>query len=251
MDARYYQMLRQATQEEFYNSINDPEDELYDIIWDLFEKLVIEPAEIFDANFRDSNQFRYSINSLTVLEFFPSSDYFRKRLEPNPYEDDADAAGIHLQFFVLPSMSCLFAVGFQVWGASERQAFRNLWRSHRKLLSDLFRRIRPMISCKAPYPAVEHAATLDEALENYFMVRDPESFVALQYSFARADEADVAQNFMVAMAMLYHAMRAYCQDKRDRLEEYFSLMQRFYSGHIPELPAPLPCVEIVLAADAE
>ena len=49
MDSRYYDLLRQASQEEFYQAINNPEGELHNILWDLFETVVIEPAELFDT----------------------------------------------------------------------------------------------------------------------------------------------------------------------------------------------------------
>ncbi len=251
MDSRYYEILRQASQEDLYNSINDPEDELYDIIWDLFEKVVIEPAEIFDSDFRDRNQFRYSINSRTTLEFFPDPEYFRKRLEPNPYKDDSDAAGIHLKFSLLPDMSCLFSVGFQVWGSAERKAFKKMWRRHRELLLDLFKRSKPMISTKIHYAAVEYSRNLREMLDNYFMIKDAENFLALDYSFAEADESDIAQSFMVTMSLLYYAIRDYCQSKEDTLPHWFNQLKEFYSGHIPELPAPLPCVELTIPTDAE
>jgi hypothetical protein len=251
MDARYYEILRQASQEDLYNSINDPEDELYDIIWDLFEKVVIEPAEIFEPDFRDRNQFRYSIELRTTLEFFPDPAYFRKRLEPNPYKDDSDAAGIHLRFSLLPDMSCLFSVGFQVWGASERRAFRRLWKKHRQLLTDVFKRCKPMISTKVPYSVVEHSRTVQKMLDNYFSIKDSENFVALDYSFTEADESDVAQNFMVVMSLLYHSIRDYCQNKEDRLSHRFGQLKDYYSSHIPELPVPLPCVELAIPTDAE
>ncbi len=251
MDARYYRILRRATQEEFYSSINDPDDELYDILWDLFERLVIEPGEIFDPDFSDNNQFRYSINSSATLEFFPDSRYFQKRIDPNPYEDDSDAAGIHLQFSILPTMSCLFSVGLQIWGAAERQAFRNLWVSHRRVLSSLFRRSKPMVAHRLPRAAVDCSRSLDALLDNYFSIRDPESFLSLHYSFAQTDETDTAQSFMVTMALLYHSIRSYCQDKSDSFEECYRYMKKFYCGHIPELPVPLPCVEVAIATDAD
>jgi len=251
MDARYYEILRLANQEDLYNSINDPEDELYDIIWDLFERVVIEPAEIFDSDFRDRNQFRYSIDSKTTLEFFPEPEYFRKRLEPNPYKDDSDAAGIHLKFSLLPEMSCLFSVGFLVWGSPERKAFRKLWKKHRELLSELFTRSKPMIATRIPHSAVESSQNLQETLDNYFAIKDPEQYVSLDYSFAEADESDIAQNFMVTMSLLYYSIRDYCQNKEDTLTHWYEQLKAFYSGHIPELPAPLPCVELTIQTDAE
>ena len=92
--------------------------------------------------------------------------------------------------------------------------------------------------------------TLEDTLDNYFVVNDPEDFVALDYSFAEAEESDIAQSFMVAMALLYHAIRDYCQNKQDTLLDWASILRDFYSGHIPELPAPLPCVEMVIPTDA-
>jgi hypothetical protein len=250
MDARYYRLLRDSTPEDYYNAINDPEDELYDIVWDLFEKLVIEPAEIFDDDFRDSNQFRFSIDGSAILEFFPDSPYFERRIDPNPYEDDCDAAGVHLQFSIQPTMSCLFSVSLQIWGASERQAFKNLWFSHRRRLSTLFARVKPMVSSRIPFPSVEHAGSLAELLDNYFLIRDSENNISLQYSFAQADESDEAQNFMIAMAALYHAVRAYCQRKEDILVETLEVMNRYYSGHLPDLLPPPPCVDLAIVTDA-
>lgn len=251
MDSRYYQLLRSATQEELHQAITDPEDELYDIIWDLFETVVIEPAEIFDVDFRDRNQFRYSIDAGATLEFFPDPSFFQKRIEPNPYQDESDAAGIHLKFSILPYKSCLFSVGFQIWGWSERLAFKKLWRQHRRLLSELFRRAKPMVFTLLPFPPVEHAGSLDEMLDHYFQIRDPENFIALQYSFAQTDESDVAQNFMVTMNLLYHSIRDYCQKKEDSLVYWYGELRDFYSGHLPDLPPPLPCVELAIVSDTE
>ena len=250
MDSRYYEILRQATQEDFFSAINDPEDEMYDIVWDLFETVVIEPAEIFDKEFREQNQFRYSINSGVTLEFFPEASYFERRIEPNPFKDDSDPAGIHLKFALMPEMSCLFSASFQVWGAAERTALKKLWRQHRKLLSDLFRRVKPMVFTLVPQPGIELAANLEELLDNYFAVRDSENFIAFQYSFAQTDEAELAQNFMVTMALVYQSIKDLCLNKVDHLGYWFAFMRDFYSGHLPELPAPLPCVELVISSDA-
>lgn len=251
MDERFYSVFRQATQEELYQAVRDPENELYDIVWDLFETVVIEPAELFDPDFREENQFRYHISGRATLEFFPCEGYFEKRIEPNPFRDEADPAGIHLKFSLLPDMSCLFSTGFQVWGAPERQALKKLWFKHRSSLCDLFRKNRPMISTLIPFPAVEYASSLEEMLDNYFQVRDPENFLSFNYAFARTDEADVAQNFMVTMAMLYYAVRDYCLDKEDRLRHWHQKLRDFYSGHLPELPAPLPCVPLTISKDAD
>lgn len=251
MDDRYYEILRFSSQDEYYNAINDPEDELYDLLWDLFEKLVIEPAEVFDPDFRENNQFRYSIDSEVILEFFPEEEYFRKRVEPNPYRDESDAAGIHLQFALHPSMSCLFSVAFQVWGSSERQAIKSLWRSNRATLTALLHRCKPMVSNSLPYPALDHAESIEEMLDNYFMVKDPENFLAFNYPFAQVDEVESAQNFMVSMALLYHVIREYCQNREDFFDRYCGYVKQYFSGRVPELRAPLPCVEITLPTGAE
>jgi hypothetical protein len=251
MDARYYRIFRRATQEEFYNSINDPDDELYDILWDLFERLVIEPGEVFDPDFSDNNQFRYNIDSSATLEFFPDSRYFEKRIDPNPYEDDSDAAGVHLQFSILPTMSCLFSVGLQIWGTGERQAMRSLWTGHRRVLSTLLKRSKPMVAHRLPEKATDSSRSLEELLDSYFSVRDPEGFLSFHYPFAQTDEVDTAQNFMVTMALLYHAIRGYCQDRVDSFDEGYRYMKKFYCGRIPDLPVPLPCVEVAIATDAD
>lgn len=251
MDSRYYEMFRNATQEQFYQCINNPEEELYDVVWDLFESVVIQPAEIFDGDFRDHNQFRYSINSAAILEFFPEATYFRKRKAPDPYKDGTDAAGVHLKFAILPYMSCLFSVGFQVWGGAERRAFSRLWRQHRKVLTDLFRRAKPMVLTGAPLSALDHASNLEELLDRYFSIRDPETWIELQYPFAEFDEADSAQNFMIYMALLYHSIRDHCYKRKNLLEYWRGRMKDFFSGRLPELPAPLPCVELAITSDAE
>lgn len=251
MDNRYYELLRNATQEQFYRSINNPEDELYEIVWDLFETVVVEPGEIFDANFRDHNQFRYSIEAAARMEFFPEASYFEKRLEPNPFENGTDAAGVHLKFSIQPYMSCLFSVGFQVWGSAERSAFKRLWRRHRKLLSGIFHKAKPMVFTAHPFPSLDHASSLQEMLDNYFAVRDPENTIELQYSFAQFDETDTAQNFMIYMALLYHSVRDYCCKKENLLEYWLGHAEEFFSGRLPDLPAPLPCVEFTITSDTE
>ena len=73
MDDRYYEILRSSSQEELFHAINNPEAELYEILWGLFETAVIEPAEIFNGDFRSQNQFRYSLGEGAILEFFPGS----------------------------------------------------------------------------------------------------------------------------------------------------------------------------------
>ncbi len=249
MDDRYYEILRSSSQEEFYQAINNSEAELYEILWGLFETAVIEPAEIFNGDFRSQNQFRYSLGEGAILEFFPGVSYFNNRKEPDPYTDDTEAAGIHLKLAIQPYMSCLFSVGFQVWGRPERMAFRQLWRRNRKLLANIFHRAKPMVFTAIPFPAVEHAATVDEMLDNYFSISDPENFLELQYSFAQFDETVHAENFMVYMALLYHSIKDYCLEKEFRLEHWLDQMKHFYSGRLPDLPAPLPCVEVTIRTD--
>ncbi|MGH9341714.1 MAG: hypothetical protein ACRD1R_19540 [Acidobacteriota bacterium] len=246
MDSRYYDILRQASQEEFYQAINQPEDELYDLLWDLFENVVIEPAEIFDPDFREKNQFRYSIDSVVTLEFFPDQPYYQERTEPDPYQDGSDAAGIHLKFSIMPQKSCLFSARFHVWGRAERLAFKKLWRRHRNLLSEVFQKAKPMVFTAVPFPAMDHALGFDEMLDHYFSSPDAENSIELQYSFAQFDETELAQNFMVYMSLLYHSIRNICQHEKDRFEFLFGRISDFYSGRPPDLPAPLPCVEFVL-----
>ena len=98
-----------------------------------------------------------------------------------------------MQFSILPCMSCLFSVGFRVWGRPERIAFKRLWQQHRGLLSDTFRRSKPMVFTAAPFPSVDYASTLEDMLDNYFSVRDAEHFIELQYPFAQFDEIDNVQ----------------------------------------------------------
>jgi hypothetical protein len=251
MNSRVYELLRYATQEEYYQAINDPEDELYDVLWDIFETVVIEPAEIFDSDFRDRNQFRYRIDGGATLEFFPEAAYFRKRAEPDPYRDDSDAAGIHLKFSILPYMSCLFSVGFQVWGRAERSAFRRIWQNHKDICCEILKRAKPMVFTAATIPAMEKASSLEEMLDAYFSRRDPENFIELQYSFAQFDETDVAQSFIVYMAFLYHSIKTLCYRRENIVERTFEKLREFYSNRPPDLPAPLPCVEIITITDSE
>lgn len=251
MDVRFYRLLREAQAEDFYDAINDPEDELYDVLWDLFEKVVIEPGEVFDEAFRDHNQFRFSIDASAVMEFFPHSDYYGGRAESNPYVDDGEAAGIHLRLVVHPEMSCLFSTELLVWGAAERKALQMLWFSHRELLALCLDRAKPMLSSLMPYPAVEHATTLAEALDNYCMVRDPENFLSFQYSFPLVDEAEAPTTFMTTMAMLYHAIRNLCEVGVDQLQELHIQLARHHAGRLPDLPHPLPRVAMHLATDTE
>ncbi len=251
IDQRYYEILRHASQDAYYQAINDPEDDLYGVLWDLFEAVVIEPGEIFDGDFREQNQFRYSINSSVTLEFFPCPAYFQERMEPDPYRDDADAAGVHLKFCILPYMSCLFSVGFQIWGHSERDALKQIWRQHRGLLQDVLQKSKPMIFTAAPLSGVDHASSLEELLDNYFASKDPENFIELQYPFAQFDETEAAQNFMTYMALLYHGVRDYCQDGEDRLKSDLERVRGFFSEHLPDLPFPLPCVELAASLDHE
>lgn len=251
MDQRYYQLLRTASEEEFQQGITNPEDELYDIVWDLFETVVVEPGEVFDPEFREHNQFRYFINGGASLEFFPEASYFKRRVEPDPNREDGQSAGLHLTFSILPYMSCLFSVGLHVWGAGERMAFKKLWKQHRKLLTDLLRCAKPMFFTAVPFPSVDHADSVEEMLDSYFAVRDPENSIELQYSFAQFDDTDTAQNFMIYMALLYHSIRDYCCKKENLLEFRLGHMKEFFSGRLPELPAPLPCVELAITSDTE
>ena len=249
MDNRYYQILRNASQEDFYRALNDREEELYDVLWNLFESVVIEPAEIFDGGFRDRNQFRYGIDEGVVLEFFPEISYFENRREPAPYRDGCNAAGVHLKLLIQPSMSCLFSVGFQVWGRSEQRALKNLWLRDRPLLTDILHRANPTVFTVVPFPAVDHATSLDGMLDNYFSVRDPEHFLELQYPFAQFDDNAPAQDFMVYMAALYHTVKDFCQTQENTLPHWMDHVRDFYSGSSPELPPPLPCVEVNTGTD--
>lgn len=249
MDSRYYDILRTASQETFYQAINNPEEELYEVLWDIFETVVIEPAEIFDNDFRENNQFRYSINSSLILEFFPDISYFESRKEPDPYRDNVDAAGIHLRLAIQPFMSCLFSVELQIWGRAERLAFKKLWRDHRDTLANLLRCAKPTIFTAVPFPTVDHATSLEQMLDNYFSVRDPENLIQLQYPFACFDDTGHAQDFMVFMAVLYHSIRDYCRKKKANLNQWVGRLEQFYSGRTPDLPAPLPCVEMSMKTD--
>ncbi len=251
MDRHYYEILRSAGQEDYYEAINSPDHELYDVLWELFETVVIEPAEIFDGEFGKRNQFRYSINSAVTMEFFPESSYFEKRIESNPYKDGSDAAGIHLKFSILPEMSCLFSVGFCIWGRPERLAFRRLWREQRAMLVDVFERAKPMVQKRIPFPAMDFSGSLEEMLDNYFAVRDSENFIELQYPFAQFDQTDHAQTFMVYMALLYHCIRDHCQNRSASSKDLAIRMAGYFSGRLPDLPPPLPCVGLAITSDTE
>lgn len=249
MQRRYYDIIRSASQDDFYQAINEPEHELYDLLWGAFDSVIIEPAEIFDPDFRDLNQFRYRIDEACVtMEFFPNEAYFIGRGEPDPFRDDVDAAGVHLKFSILPQMSCLFCVSLGVWGRPERAAFQKLWFRHRTLLSGIFHRAKPMIFTSILFPAVEYASSLEDMLDSYFQLHDPNNLIELQYSFPQIDESGEAQNFMTYMALLYHMIRSYAHSDKDLTTMWLSHLNEFYSGHLPDLPPPLPCV--ALATDS-
>ena len=243
MNRSFYDTLRRASQQELYGAINDPEDELYDLVWDLFESVVIEPAEVFDPDFRDLNQFRYRITStVATLEFFPDRTYFADRQEPNPYKDDSDAAGLHLKLSIMPAMTCLFSVGLGIWGKTERLAFKGLWTKHRRTLVELFGRAKPILFTSFFFPQVEHASSVEEMLDFYFRQDDPQNSIELVYSFPDMDETSDPQNFMVYMGMLYHMLRTFRYPATDMSKVWLTRLHDFYSGYLPDLPAPLPCV---------
>ncbi len=244
--------LAQATPEEYYEAINCPDHELYHVLWDLFETIVIEPAEVVNTNFGSHNKFRYRINPTAVtLEFVPEKSSFEKRLEPNPFRDGSDAGGIHLKLMITPEKSCLFSVALQIWGQTERLAFKKLWKLNRSIVADMLRRAKPMVSKRIGFPAMDHSAGIEEMLDHYFSVRDAENFIGLHYSFARFDETDIAQKFMTQMAFLYHCIRQICEKKECRPQQLLTRLKDFYSGHLPELPPSLPCVELAISSEKE
>lgn len=245
MHTRYYEMLRSCSQDDFYQALNDPEHELYEILWNAFETVVIEPAEIYDPGFRDLNQFRYRIGeSSATLEFFPNEAYFIGRPEPDPYHDNSDAAGVHLKFSILPNMSCLFCVSLGIWGHAERESFRKLWFRHRNLLSGVFRRAKPIVFTSILFPDVEYASSLEEMLDSYFSVSDPNNLIELQYSFPQLEDTNEAQSFMAYMALLYHMIRSFAHSEKDMTMMWISRLNEFYAGHLPDVPPPLPCVAL-------
>ncbi|HXK61866.1 MAG TPA: hypothetical protein PLP42_18415 [Acidobacteriota bacterium] len=245
MHTRYYEMLRGCSQDDFYQALNDPEHELYEIVWDAFETVVIDPAEIYDPDFREVNQFRYRIGeSSATLEFFPNQTYFMGRPGPDPYRDNSDSAGIHLKFSILPNMTCLFCASLGIWGYSERESFRKLWFRHRNLLSGLFRRAKPIVFTSILFPDVEYAPSLEKMLDCYFSVRDPNNLIELQYSFPQLEDSGEAQNFMAYMALLYHMIRSMVDSGKDMTMTWISRLNEFYAGHLPDVPPPLPCVAL-------
>ncbi len=251
MERQYYTTLRRASRDEFHEAVNNPDHELYEVIWDLFETVVIEPAEVFDPSFGKRNQYRSSIESVVTLEFFPEATYFRSRPESNPYIDGCDAAGIHLKLSVHPEMSCLFSVALQVWGRRERQVFGQLWKRHRTFLAQVMEYAKPMVRKQITFPAMDHAASLSEMLDSYFAVRDAENFLEFRYPFAQFDESDAAQNFMIYMSLIYHLIRERCQNRRSRISHHRATLCEFFAGRLPDLPPPLPCVELAIATDKE
>jgi hypothetical protein len=248
MDRHYYESLRNAAQEDYYEAINNPDHELYDLLWDLFETVVIEPGEVFDPDFGSRNQFRYSIDTAVAMEFFPSASYYEKRLEPNPYKDGSDSAGIHLRFSILPEMTCLFSVALRVWGRAERLAFKRLWRDYRPVIADLLERSNPMVATRISVPKMDFSSSLEQMMDRYFAVQDSENFIELRYPFAQLDETAVAQNFMTYMALIFYSIRDLCQIRKSHVELRRRRLNEFYSGHLPTLPHPLPCVEMVYSS---
>ncbi len=251
MEMQYYQSLRRASREDFYEAINSPDHELYEVLWDLFETVVIEPAEVFDSDFGKRNEYRSSIGSVVTLEFFPSASYFRARSENNPYLDGGEPAGIHLRLSVHPEMSCLFSVALRVWGRAERNAFGQLWKRHRTFLARVIENAKPMVRKRITFPAMDHASSLSEMMDNYFAVRDAENFLELRYPFAQFDESDAAQNFMIYMSLIYHLIRDRCQNRRSRTARHRATLCEFFAGRLPDLQPPLPCVELAIATDKE
>lgn len=250
MDWRYYEMLRCSGSDEFDSAINDPEDELYGIVWGLFERLVIDPAEIIKAGFCGENRFRYSISSEPILEFIPEDAYFTKRLAPAPADEESGPAGIHLQFVMLPRFSCLFSVRLAIWGAEEHRALKYLWQRHRHPFTTLLRRIKPVICVDPGLSRIRNAESVDHLLDLYFSLKDGSHHIEFQYPFASTDDADDAQNFMIAAAVIYESVRGYVENRSDSFKRNLAVVRDFYSGHFPQIPPPLPCVDLAVATDA-
>ena len=251
MDRQYYEQLRDASEDDFEAAINTPEHALYDILWDLFETVVIEPAEVFDSDFDSHNRFRYIVDDQVTMEFLPDINYFEKRLGPAPEVDGSGAAGIHLKLMLQPNESCLFAVGLQIWGRPERLAFKRFWGQNRSLVLGILNKARPMVNNKTSLPAMEYANGFEEILDTYFVARDPENFIEFKYPFVQLDETVSAQTFMTYMGLLYHAIKGQCRHHQIDPSELYNTLRDFHAGQLPELTYSLPNVELTVPSEIE
>lgn len=251
MDRHYYEHLRDASEDDLEAAINTPEHALYDVLWDLFETVVIEPAEVFDPDFDSHNRFRYIVDAQVTMEFLPDTSYFEKRLGPAPDLDGSDAAGIHLKLMLQPNESCLFAVGLQIWGRPERLALKRFWEQNRNLILDIFNKAKPMVNNQTSLPAMEYASGFEELLDTYFNARDPENFIEFKYPFVQLDATDSAQTFMTYMGLLYHAVKWQCQHRQIDPNDLHNTLRDFHTGQLPELTNSLPNVELTVPSEIE
>lgn len=251
MDLHLYRSLRSSGASDLHQGVNDPEHPFYEVLWELFEELVVEPAEVFDSEFSESNQFRFAGIQELVMEFLPGPEYYRSTGRPNPVELASDRGGLHLQLHVAPSRSCLFSVGFVLSDHREVEAFRRLWEPHRRLIRLLLHKARPTITHRLPAALVNHARTVEELLDNCLGYAERSPFLALQYPFARADDSEAPADFMVFMAMFYLSVRSLVEDGEDIVLDCFHRLKSFYGSRLPSLPPPLPFVELTISKDAE
>jgi|GEM_PF-1859553 hypothetical protein len=251
MDLHVYRALRAAQPSDLLRAVNDPEEDLYEVVWNLFDELVVEPAEVFDTDFGEKNQFRLVANRHFVMEFLPHAVYYSRRFLLNPVETASEQGGLQLQLQVFPSHSCLFSVGLQIWGPDELGAFVTLWTRHRRLLRLLLDKVKPTIFHWLPGAAVDHADNLEQLIENCLNTPNPENYLAFRYAFARADEDEAPQDFMMVMSLLYFSLRSVVEDEGDILLDGFDRLKGFYRSRLPDLPPPLPCVEITINQDAD
>ena len=145
-------------------------------------------------------------------------------------------------------MTCLFSVSLLVWGRPERLAFKNLWRDYRPIMADLLQRANPMVDKRVAVAKMDYSSSLEQMMDRYFAVQDSENYIELRYPFAQLDETGVAQNFMTYMALIFYSIRDLCQTRQSQVEMRRRRLHEFYSGHLPTLPHPLPCVEMVYSS---
>jgi hypothetical protein len=249
MNELYYTILRAASSDRFHDAINNRKDELYEVVWDLFETVVIEPAELFEPDFRDQNQFCYRVgNNGAALAFSPVRETASEDGEADQGGAAPEASGIRLELSILPHMSCLFSVSLQVAGIRERDAFRSIWRAHRAEVGRLLHLAKPMVSTARSYAPLEHAGTLDHLLDVYFRLPSTDNWIELRYPFVDAEQTETAQNFTVYAALLYHTIRDQCWSGVDQMGYWLARTMDHFSGRLPELPPPFPCVDLTLTA---
>ncbi len=56
---------------------------------------------------------------------------------------------------------------------------------------------------------------------------------------------------MIYMSLIYQLIRDRCQTQRSLAEKHRATLHEFFAGRLPDVPPPLPCVELAIATDKE